>query len=90
MLFSNFDGDCLQQQVAWSDNLTYVAGTLGVWTLMDYYGEPTSWPHVSSSFGQFDLTGVPKAHAHWYRAWWLCDVGMTDAGMGLLGRGVWV
>ena len=80
VLFTNFDGDCLQQQVAWSDNLTYVAGTLGVWTLMDYYGEPSNWPHISSSFGQFDLTGYPKAHAYWYQAWWLCDVAVTDAG----------
>jgi hypothetical protein len=80
VLFSNFDGECLREQVAWSDNLTYVAGTLGVWTLMDYYGEPNSWPHVSSSFGQFDLTGYPKAHAWWYRAWWLCDVATTDYG----------
>lgn len=46
-------------------------GTM-VWTLFDYIGEPSgSWPHVSSSFGQFDLAGFPKAQAHWYRDRWL-------------------
>ena len=29
-----------------------VAGTLGVWTLFDYGGEPGPWPLVASSFGQ--------------------------------------
>ena len=41
---------------------------------------PGSWPHVSSSFGQFTLDGIPKAHAYWYRAWWLCTVAASDAG----------
>ena len=45
-------------------------GTLGVWTLMDYFGEPTvqqahAWPVVSSAFGQFDIAGFPKAHSYW-------------------------
>ena len=47
--------------------LPYVAGSLGVWTLFDYMGEPVGqgryytstdgrwgWPGISSSFGQFD------------------------------------
>ena len=38
---------------------------------MDYFGEPagtgtSSWPVVSSDFGQFDISGFPKPHAWWY------------------------
>lgn len=52
--------------------LPYVTGSLGVWTLFDYFGEPSkAWPHVSSDFGQFDLAGFPKPHAYWYRSNWL-------------------
>ena len=43
---------------------------------MDYFGEPrgtgtSSWPYVSSDFGQFDIAGFPKPHAYWYAANWL-------------------
>ena len=43
-----------------------VAGTLGVWTLFDYAGEPGPWPLVVSSFGQFDLAGFAKSASYWY------------------------
>ena len=54
--------------------LPYVAGSLGVWTLFDYLGEPWggwdvgyhAWPAVSSSYGQYDLAGFPKPHCYWY------------------------
>ena len=37
-----------------------------VWTLFDYYGEPShGWPLTTSTFGQFDLGGLPKAAAYW-------------------------
>ncbi len=52
-----------------------------MWTLFDYLGEPSgSWPHVSSSFGQFDLAGFPKAQAHWYRNRWLLRANDSSAG----------
>jgi hypothetical protein len=53
-------------------DLPFVAGSLGVWTLVDYYGEPAplSWPAVSSSFGQLDLAGMPKPNAYWYATNW--------------------
>ena len=38
------------------------------------YGEPDRFPHVSSSFGSFDLSGFPKAAAFWFRAWWLANI----------------
>tara|TARA_B100000787_G_scaffold124885_1_gene94192 strand:+ start:505 stop:642 length:138 start_codon:yes stop_codon:yes gene_type:complete len=39
-----------------------------VWTLFDYYGEPpVGGPEVSSTYGQYDLCGFPKAAAFWYR-----------------------
>ncbi len=50
--------------------LPYVSGSLGVWTLVDYIGEPGVWPDVSSSFGQLDLAGFPKAAAYWYTVAW--------------------
>jgi len=35
-----------------------------VWTLFDYYGEPpVGGFEVSSSYGQYDLCGFPKAAA---------------------------
>jgi hypothetical protein len=40
----------------------------------DYFGEPGAWPHISSSFGQYDLAGFPKAGAAWFRAWWLGNI----------------
>jgi hypothetical protein len=45
--------------------LPYVTGSLGVWTLFDYYGEAAGWPQVSSAYGQLDLAGFPKPHAYW-------------------------
>ncbi len=59
--------------------LPYVAGSLGVWTLMDYFGEPPgNWPFVSSSFGQLDLAGLPKPHAYWYACGWREGVAPGD------------
>ena len=45
-----------------------------VWTLHDYLGEPGKWPHVSSSYGAYDLAGFKKASVSWYRSWWLSNV----------------
>ena len=57
------------------------AGTF-VWTLFDYYGEPSfgGYPEVSSSFGMFDLAGFDKAGAAWFRSWWLATADCYDAG----------
>ncbi|XP_065198692.1 beta-galactosidase BoGH2A-like [Sycon ciliatum] len=60
--------------------LPYVAGSLGVWTLFDYYGESFGWPRVSCSFGNFDLAGFPKPHAYWYVLNWLAMIPMDDPG----------
>eukprot|EP01052_Picozoa_sp_SAG31_P046097 SAG31_NODE_8678_length_1407_cov_2.000000_2_plen_195_part_00 len=39
------------------------------------YGEPSGpWPHTTSSFGQFDLCGFPKAASYWYQAYWLRQI----------------
>jgi hypothetical protein len=73
----DYDGGCAQSwTLVYNDTgsiLPYVAGTLGVWTLFDYIGEPVSyrrkavrgrgapcWPQVSSSYGAFDLAGFVK------------------------------
>lgn len=71
---------CLEQQVNESNAVDYVAGSM-VWTLFDYYGEPRKpyWPMVSSTFGQFDLAGFPKAPAYWYRAFWLNQIPDSNA-----------
>lgn len=68
---------CMEQQNS-PGLLPFVTGSLGVWTLMDYYGEPGSWPSVSSSYGNFDLAGFPKPHAYWYAVNWLGLVSVTD------------
>ena len=50
-----------------SDGVEWAVGTM-VWTLFDYYGEPpVGGPEVSSTYGQYDLCGFPKASAFWYR-----------------------
>ena len=73
-VFGSFNADCNQEQTLYALSRKYVSGTM-VWTLFDYYGEPTpyDWPMVSSSFGSFDLAGFAKPSAFWYRAWWLDD-----------------
>ena len=69
--FGSFNGDCNQDQTGNQLNRDFVAGCM-VWTLFDYYGEPSpyGWPMVSSSFGSIDLAGFAKPSAYWYRAWW--------------------
>lgn len=41
-------------------------------------GEPGKWPHISSSFGAYDLAGFPKAAVSWYRSWWLSNISTSD------------
>eukprot|EP00755_Sulcionema_specki_P011606 Sspe_Gene.49409::Locus_26619_Transcript_1_1_Confidence_1.000_Length_2869::g.49409::m.49409/K01190/lacZ; beta-galactosidase len=60
--------------------LPYVAGSLGVWTLMDYFGEQHEWPAVTCSYGQFDIAGFPKSHVWWYRTNWLAMDSLADPG----------
>ena len=56
----SFNADCVQGQTNASNGAEYAVGTM-VWTLFDYYGEPSGgWPHTTSSFGQFDLCGFPN------------------------------
>ena len=69
--FKSFYAQCSESQTRAELDRQFVAGCM-VWTLFDYYGEPSyGWPHVSCSFGQIDLAGFAKAQAYWYRAWWL-------------------
>ena len=70
-VFGSFNADCNQAQTGYELNRDFVAGCM-VWTLFDYYGEPTpyGWPMVSSSFGSIDLAGFAKPSAYWYRTWW--------------------
>jgi len=51
--------------------LPYVTGSIGVWTLNDYYGEQAKWPSTVAGYGQIDLAGFPKPAAFWYRENWL-------------------
>jgi len=53
--------------LASTPGVPWAVGTM-VWTLFDYYGEPpVGGPEVSSTYGQYDLCGFPKASAFWYR-----------------------
>ena len=72
-------GPCEAGQTAVSDALAWNFGTY-VWTAHDYIGEAHGWPHVSSSYGQIDLSGFKKAPAFWFRAHWLANVSAADAG----------
>jgi len=50
----------------------WIAGGFG-WTGFDYKGEPTPdlWPAVNSHYGAvYDLTGLEKDAAFYYKAWW--------------------
>eukprot|EP01060_Flectonema_neradi_P039710 TRINITY_DN884_c0_g1_i1.p1 TRINITY_DN884_c0_g1~~TRINITY_DN884_c0_g1_i1.p1 ORF type:complete len:927 (+),score=254.24 TRINITY_DN884_c0_g1_i1:63-2783(+) len=61
--------NCMPQQNSPME-LPYVSGSIGVWTLLDYFGESHTWPAVTSQYGQFDVTGFPKPHAWYYRRHW--------------------
>ena len=71
--------ECIYTENAPGIDLDFVAGSLGGWTLLDYFGEPPGpWPFVSSSFGQFDLAGFPKPNAYVYAAMWRERVATAD------------
>ena len=73
---TSFNARCAESNDATnaSDGVNYASGTM-VWTLFDYMGEPpVGGFEVSSSYGQFDLVGFPKAAASWYRTQWLLNV----------------
>lgn len=69
----SFNARCAESNTATnaSDGVDYAVGTM-VWTLFDYYGEPPVGSvggevnEVSSTYGQYDLCGFPKAAAFWY------------------------
>ena len=76
----SFNARCAESNDATnaSDGVNYAVGTM-VWTLFDYYGEPpiggaTGQGEVSSTYGQYDLCGFPKAAAQWYRTQWLLTI----------------
>lgn len=72
----SFNARCAESNDATnaSDGVNYAVGTM-VWTLFDYYGEPPlGGPEVSSTYGQYDLCGFPKAAALWYRTQWLLTI----------------
>ncbi|KAL1520787.1 hypothetical protein AB1Y20_022351 [Prymnesium parvum] len=72
----SFNARCTESNSATnaSDGVNYAVGTM-VWTLFDYYGEPpVGGLEVSSTYGQYDICGFPKAAAAWYRMQWLLHV----------------
>lgn len=60
--------------------LPFNTGSLGVWTLFDYFGESQAWPKYACAFGQFDIAGSPKPHAFIYNINWLQLLSPSDAG----------
>ena len=73
---TSFNARCAESNAATnaSDGVPWAVGTM-VWTLFDYYGEPpVGGPEVSSTYGQYDLCGFPKAAAFWYRTQWLLTI----------------
>lgn len=72
----SFNARCAESNYATnaSEGVDWAVGTM-VWTLFDYYGEPPSpGLEVSSTYGQYDLCGFPKAAALWYRTQWLTTI----------------
>eukprot|EP00756_Hemistasia_phaeocysticola_P057300 Hpha_TRINITY_DN33924_c0_g1::TRINITY_DN33924_c0_g1_i1::g.69339::m.69339/K01190/lacZ; beta-galactosidase len=76
---SPFSSVCAAKQTQETLGFNYTVGTY-TWTLTDYIGEGHSWPRKSSSFGQFDLSGFPKAAAYFYRSMWLQNRDEDTAG----------
>jgi hypothetical protein len=73
---------CALSQTNYSLGLPYMVGSY-TWTLTDYIGEGHTFPRKSSSYGQFDLSGFPKAMAYLYRAMWLNNRNFSEpAGYG--------
>lgn len=77
VFYSEFNADCQAKETNWALGLRYVAGSF-VWTAFDYFGEPDKWPHVSSSFGSYDLSGFAKAPVWWFRSWWLSNISTSS------------
>ena len=77
VFYSEFNAPCQASQTQDALGLEYVSGSF-VWTAFDYYGEPDKWPHISSSFGSFDLAGFAKAPVFWFRSWWLSNITMNS------------
>ena len=72
----SFNARCTESNSATnaSDGVDWAVGTM-VWTLFDYYGEPpVGGFEISSTYGQYDLAGFPKAAAFWYRTQWLLTI----------------
>jgi hypothetical protein len=80
--------------------LPYVMGTIGVWSMMDYFGEAcsnknvlnktgpgpyTDWPAIFGTFGNVDIAGFAKPSAWWYRVNWLAKTAMGAAERPLVG-----
>ena len=78
-VYASFNAGCNQGATEKSLQRKFVSGCM-VWTLFDYYGEPTpyGWPMVAGSFGSIDVAGFPKPSAYWYRTWWYFS-GMKNA-----------
>eukprot|EP00040_Diaphanoeca_grandis_P025859 m.143977 g.143977 ORF g.143977 m.143977 type:complete len:1013 (-) comp30346_c0_seq1:516-3554(-) len=70
---------CIRQQNS-PGLLNFTTGSLGVWTLFDYFGESHNWPDYACAFGQFDIAGSPKPHAYWYLVNWLQLMDKSDPG----------
>ena len=81
-------------------SLPYVIGTVGVWSMMDYFGEACSggnvlnetgpgpysdWPAVFGTFGNVDIAGFAKPSAWWYRVNWLAKTTIGAAERPLVG-----
>ncbi len=61
-------------EFTYQDKCGWIMGEF-VWSGFDYLGEPCPydafWPAHSSYFGMFDLAGLPKDRAYFYRSRWL-------------------
>ncbi|EDQ85641.1 uncharacterized protein MONBRDRAFT_34168 [Monosiga brevicollis MX1] len=74
---SNFNAPCVSSQTNWTEAPDWIVGQM-VWTALDYYGEPADngWPHKSSSFGSYDLSGK---HPPDLTRWWLGNISESSA-----------
>lgn len=78
--YNNNIGKCTSEQVMYSDEPDYVAGTF-VWSGFDYLGEARGWPQNTKCRGTVaDVAGFTKETAYWIKSVWLSNISKSDAG----------
>eukprot|EP00051_Salpingoeca_urceolata_P004109 m.62678 g.62678 ORF g.62678 m.62678 type:complete len:996 (-) comp13376_c0_seq3:134-3121(-) len=80
VFYNNEISQCTGTQISRSDSREFMSGTF-VWSGFDYFGESRGWPQTVKARGAIaDIAGFYKESYGWLKAWWLANIGQSDAG----------